>query len=105
MSEVEGWIGDATDLHEVLRSADDGITVNLVHPDAVFDTGLWSDELIAERAERYGLTPEEYRTRNLLRTEVRSADVAAVVAALVSPAFRVTTGAQIPIDGGNDRVV
>jgi rhamnose utilization protein RhaD (predicted bifunctional aldolase and dehydrogenase)/NAD(P)-dependent dehydrogenase (short-subunit alcohol dehydrogenase family) len=88
-----------------LEWADDGITVNLVHPDAVFDTGLWSDELIAERAERYGLTPEEYRTRNLLRTEVRSADVAAVVAALVSPAFRVTTGAQIPIDGGNDRVV
>jgi hypothetical protein len=28
-----------------------------------------------------------------------------VVAALCGPAFRVTTGAQIPIDGGNERVV
>lgn len=88
-----------------LEWAEDGITVNVVHPDAVFDTGLWSDEIIAERAARYGLTPEAYRRRNLLRTEVASTDVAAVVAALCGPAFRVTTGAQIPIDGGNERVV
>jgi NAD(P)-dependent dehydrogenase (short-subunit alcohol dehydrogenase family) len=88
-----------------LEWAPDGINVNVVHPDAVFDTGLWSDEIIAERAARYGLTPEEYRTRNLLGTEVRSADVAAVVAALCGRTFRVTTGAQVPIDGGNERVV
>jgi NAD(P)-dependent dehydrogenase (short-subunit alcohol dehydrogenase family) len=83
----------------------DGITVNVVHPDAVFDTGLWDDAKIAERAARYGLTPEQYRTRNVLGTEVSSADVAALVVALCGPAFARTTGAQIPVDGGNDRVI
>jgi NAD(P)-dependent dehydrogenase (short-subunit alcohol dehydrogenase family) len=88
-----------------LEWAPAGIRVNLVHPDAVFDTGLWTDQLVAERAERYGLTVEEYKRRNLLGAEVRSADVGAVVAALCGDTFRVTTGAQIPIDGGNERVV
>jgi hypothetical protein len=36
---------------------------------------------------------------------VTSADVAAVVVALAGPTFSKTTGAQIPIDGGSDRVV
>jgi rhamnose utilization protein RhaD (predicted bifunctional aldolase and dehydrogenase)/NAD(P)-dependent dehydrogenase (short-subunit alcohol dehydrogenase family) len=83
----------------------DGIRVNVVHPDAVFDTGLWSEDLIAARAARYGLTPEEYRVRNVLRSEVASSDVAAAVAALCGPSFALTTGAQIPVDGGNDRVI
>jgi rhamnose utilization protein RhaD (predicted bifunctional aldolase and dehydrogenase)/NAD(P)-dependent dehydrogenase (short-subunit alcohol dehydrogenase family) len=88
-----------------LEWAPDGIRVNLVHPDAVFDTALWTDELVAERAARYGVTVDEYKRRNLLGAEIGSADVAAVVAALCGPAFRVTTGAQIPIDGGNERVI
>lgn len=88
-----------------LEWADDGIRVNAVHPDAVFDTALWTPELIAERAERYGLTVDEYKRRNLLRTEVTSAGVARVVAELCSDTFSATTGAQIPIDGGNERVV
>ena len=33
-----------------LEWAEDGIRVNVVHPDAVFDTGLWTPELLAERA-------------------------------------------------------
>jgi hypothetical protein len=31
--------------------------------------------------------------------------VAAVIVALAGPAFSCTTGAQIPVDGGNDRVI
>ena len=31
-----------------LEWADDGIRVNIVHPDAVFDTGLWTEDLIAQ---------------------------------------------------------
>jgi rhamnose utilization protein RhaD (predicted bifunctional aldolase and dehydrogenase)/NAD(P)-dependent dehydrogenase (short-subunit alcohol dehydrogenase family) len=85
--------------------AADGIRVNAVHPDAVFDTGLWTEELLAERAERYGLTVDQYTRRNLLGTEVTSRTVAASVAALLSDDFAATTGAQVPIDGGNDRVI
>jgi len=88
-----------------LEWAEDGIRVNVVHPDAVFDTGLWSDELVAQRAESYGMTPEDYKRRNLLRTEVTSITVARAVVSLCGPAFAATTGAQIPIDGGSDRVV
>jgi len=88
-----------------LEWAGAGIRVNVVHPDAVFDTGLWTDELIAERAGRYGLTPQEYRRRNLLQIEVTSATVAGVVAELCSNRFAATTGAQIPIDGGSERVI
>lgn len=88
-----------------IELAGDGIRVNIVHPDAVFDTGLWTEATLAERAARYSLTVDEYKTRNLLRTEVRSVDVANVVGRLVSDDFRAVTGAQVPVDGGNDRVV
>jgi rhamnose utilization protein RhaD (predicted bifunctional aldolase and dehydrogenase)/NAD(P)-dependent dehydrogenase (short-subunit alcohol dehydrogenase family) len=83
----------------------DGIRVNTLHPDAVFDTGLWTDDLIAARAASYGLTPEAYRRRNVLAAEVASAHVARAVVALCGGSFARTTGAQIPVDGGNDRVV
>ncbi|MDE0375115.1 MAG: bifunctional aldolase/short-chain dehydrogenase [bacterium] len=88
-----------------LEWADDGIRVNLVHPDGVFDTGLWDEGLIAERAAAYGLSEAEYRTRNLLSAEVTSAAVARVVTELCGDVFAVTTGAQVPVDGGNERVV
>lgn len=88
-----------------LEWASDGIRVNIVNPDAVFDTGIWSDGLIAERAAHYDIDVESYKRRNLLGTEVTSAHVAAVVAELVGDRFAATTGAQIPIDGGNERVV
>lgn len=88
-----------------LEWAGDGIRVNSVHPDAVFDTALWTDELVAERAARYGLTIDEYKRRNLLGIEITSSDVAGVVAAALGPVFSCVTGAHIPIDGGNDRVI
>ena len=88
-----------------LEWAADGITLNLVHPDAVFDTGLWTDTLIEERARRYGMSVADYKRRNLLRTDITSDDVAALVVAMCGPGFAKTTGAQVPIDGGNERVV
>ena len=83
----------------------DGIRVNTLHPDAVFDTGLWTADVLAERAKRYGLTVQQYKTRNVLRAEVTSRDVAELAAELCGPLFAKTTGAQIPIDGGNERVI
>lgn len=88
-----------------LELAPEGITVNAIHPDAVFDTRLWTKEALETSARRYGLTVEEYRTRNLLGTEVRSQDVARAVAAFVDGTFSRTTGAQVPVDGGNARVI
>ncbi|WP_454083422.1 bifunctional aldolase/short-chain dehydrogenase [Georgenia sp. Marseille-Q6866] len=88
-----------------LEWAEDGIRVNLVHPDAVFDTGLWTPELLTTRAAHYGLSVEEYKRRNLLRTEVTSAAVGRLVRAMADETFACTTGAQVPIDGGNERVI
>lgn len=88
-----------------LEWASEGIRVNVVNPDAVFDTGIWNDELLATRAAHYGMDVESYKRRNLLGTAVTSAQVAVVVAELASDRFAATTGAQIPIDGGNERVV
>ena len=82
-----------------------GIRVNVLHPNAVFDTGLWTEEVLKARAESYGLSIEAYKRNNVLKTEVRSMDVGELAAELCGPAFAKTTGAQIPIDGGNDRVI
>lgn len=83
----------------------DGIRVNVVHPNAVFDTGVWTDEVLQARAAAYELTIDEYKRSNVLGTEITSKDVAEVVAELLGPRFAKTTGAQIPVDGGNDRVI
>lgn len=88
-----------------LELAQYGIRVNVVHPDAVFDTGIWSDDVIEKRAANYGLTPEQYMTKNLLKTKITSGDVAEVICTLAGSVFSKTTGAQIPIDGGNERVI
>ena len=88
-----------------LELAPAGVRVNIIHPDAVFDTELWTPEALAKSAERYHMTVDEYKTRNLMKTEIKSRDVAAMVAAMASPLFGKTTGAQIPVDGGNDRVI
>jgi rhamnose utilization protein RhaD (predicted bifunctional aldolase and dehydrogenase)/NAD(P)-dependent dehydrogenase (short-subunit alcohol dehydrogenase family) len=82
-----------------------GIRVNTLHPDAVYDTALWTDELLEARANAYGISVEDYKRKNILRTEVASADVAEAVFLLAGTRFGKTTGAQIPVDGGNDRVI
>jgi rhamnose utilization protein RhaD (predicted bifunctional aldolase and dehydrogenase)/NAD(P)-dependent dehydrogenase (short-subunit alcohol dehydrogenase family) len=88
-----------------LEWGDAGIRVNTLHPNAVFDTGLWTEEVLKARAESYGLSIEAYKRNNVLKTEVRSMDVGELAAELCGPTFAKTTGAQIPVDGGNDRVI
>lgn len=83
----------------------DGIRVNSVHPNAVFDTGIWTDEVLAARSRHYGLSVDEYKCNNLLKTEILSRDVAELVAEMCGLSFSKTTGAQVPVDGGNDRVI
>ena len=83
----------------------DGIRVNTIHPNAVFDTGVWTDEMLQGRAESYGMSVDEYRANNVLHTEVTSKNVADMVCAMAGNTFARTTGAQVPVDGGNERVI
>lgn len=88
-----------------LELAPFGIRVNMVHPDCVYDTSIWSEEVLSSRAARYGLTVDAYKTRNLLKTEITSHEVAIMVAAMAGKTFAKTIGAQVPLDGGSDRVI
>ncbi len=83
----------------------DAIRINLVHPNAVFDTGIWTPEVLAQRAAHYGMTVDDYKRNNLLHEEVSSKDVAELTAEMCGALFAKITGAQIPIDGGNERVI
>jgi NAD(P)-dependent dehydrogenase (short-subunit alcohol dehydrogenase family) len=83
----------------------DGIRVNVLHPNAVFDTGLWKDEVLQSRAQSYGLSVAQYKARNVLNVEVVSHDVAELAAELLGPLFAKCTGLQLAIDGGNERVI
>ena len=88
-----------------LEWSSDRIRVNTLHPNAVFDTGIWTEEVLTSRAKHYGLTIEEYKTNNLLKVEVTSHHVAELAAEMCGNLFACTTAAQLPIDGGNDRVI
>ncbi len=88
-----------------LEWGSDKIRVNALHPDAVFDTGIWTEEVLQARADHYGMSVEQYKTRNVLKTEVTSHDVAELSAEMCGPLFAKTTAAQLPVDGGNERVI
>ena len=83
----------------------DNIRINSLHPNAVFDTGIWTEEVLQARAKHYGLTVEQYKKTNVLKTEVTSRDVAELAAEMCGPLFAKTTAAQVPVDGGNERVI
>lgn len=83
----------------------DRIRLNTLHPNAVFDTGIWTEEVLQTRAKNYGLSVEEYKTNNILKVEITSRDVGELAAEICGPVFAKTTAAQIPIDGGNERVI
>ena len=88
-----------------LEWGDDHIRVNVVHPNAVFDTAIWTSEVLARRAAHYGMSIDDYKRNNVLHEEVTSRDVAELIAEMCGPLFAKTTGAQVPIDGGNERVI
>ncbi len=83
----------------------DGIRINTIHPNAVFDTGIWTEDVLAARAKYYGLSVEAYKKKNVLGVEVTSRDVAELAAEMCGSLFAKTTGAQVPVDGGNERVI
>jgi rhamnose utilization protein RhaD (predicted bifunctional aldolase and dehydrogenase)/NAD(P)-dependent dehydrogenase (short-subunit alcohol dehydrogenase family) len=88
-----------------LEWGQDGIRINSIHPNSVFDTGIWTDEVLTSRANHYGLSVEDYKRNNVMRVEITSQDVAAMAVAMCGPLFAKTTGAQVPLDGGNERVI
>ena len=88
-----------------LELANKKIRVNIIHPNAVFDTAIWTNEILEKRAAHYDLSAQEYKSNNLLKVEVSSADVADLVCTILGPSFSKTTGAQVAIDGGNERVI
>ncbi|MCG3147562.1 MAG: 3-phenylpropionate-dihydrodiol/cinnamic acid-dihydrodiol dehydrogenase [Verrucomicrobiae bacterium] len=83
----------------------DRIRINTLHPNMVFDTAIWTPAVLESRARHYGLTIEQYKTNNLLHIEITSRDVAELAATMCTSIFAKTTGAQVPVDGGNDRVI
>jgi rhamnose utilization protein RhaD (predicted bifunctional aldolase and dehydrogenase)/NAD(P)-dependent dehydrogenase (short-subunit alcohol dehydrogenase family) len=82
-----------------------GVRVNTLHPHAVFDTAIWTEEVLANRAKAYNMSVEEYKTNNVLKTEIKSNDVAELVCAMAGKPFAKTTGSQVAIDGGSDRII
>jgi rhamnose utilization protein RhaD (predicted bifunctional aldolase and dehydrogenase)/NAD(P)-dependent dehydrogenase (short-subunit alcohol dehydrogenase family) len=76
----------------------DGVRVNALNPDRI-RSGLLTTAMIAERAKSRGLSEEAYMAGNLLRSEVTADDVAA--AFVFAARMEKTTGAVIPVDGGN----
>jgi len=75
-----------------------GVRVNAVNADRV-QTNLFSGGLLARRAKARGLSLTEYVKGNLLGEEVLAEDVAQAFVSLALA--RKTTGAVLPVDGGN----
>ena len=82
-----------------------GIRLNTLHPNAVFDTGIWTNEVLESRASHYGMSVDEYKTNNLLGVKILSEGVSELAAEMCGKLFSKTTAAQIPVDGGNERVI
>ena len=81
-----------------LELGPEGVRCNGVNADRI-RSGLLTDEMIQARSAARGLTPEAYMAGNLLGQEVRAEDVA--LAFVFAALMRKTTGAVLPVDGGN----
>jgi rhamnose utilization protein RhaD (predicted bifunctional aldolase and dehydrogenase)/NAD(P)-dependent dehydrogenase (short-subunit alcohol dehydrogenase family) len=75
-----------------------GIRANAVNADGIRG-GLLTSAMIAQRAKAYGISELQYMSRNLLGREVTAEDVAQGFLALALA--QSTTGAFLPVDGGN----
>ncbi|MTA84932.1 MAG: SDR family oxidoreductase, partial [Actinobacteria bacterium] len=88
-----------------LEGGSAGIRANAINPDAVFDNSLlWAGGIREQRAAAHGVKPEEledfYASRNMLKVRVRTEDVAATAAFLLSDDSSRTTGSVVAVDGG-----
>jgi NAD(P)-dependent dehydrogenase (short-subunit alcohol dehydrogenase family) len=99
----------AAELHMARCLAEEGgsigVRVNSVLPDAVLEgSGIWDAGWRAARAKSYGIAPEEldeyYRSRTVLKLNVRPEDIAEAISFLAGPRASRTTGAMITVDGG-----
>ena len=90
-----------------LDFAKQGIRCNAVNPDGVVTgSGIWSDAWKEQTAKSLGIDPDQlveyYKNRSLLGVAVTPDDCAEAIAWLASDARSSrTTGAVIPVDGGN----
>src|SRR5437879_1280434 len=75
-----------------------GVRSNAVNADRV-RTNLFSGGLLTKRAKSRGVTVDQYVKGNLLGEEVFAEDVAQAFVALAQA--KKTTGAILPVDGGN----
>jgi rhamnulose-1-phosphate aldolase/alcohol dehydrogenase len=81
------------------------VRVNGVNPDGVVQgSGIFQGEWLRQRAETYGVAPEDlgkyYAGRTLLGREILPEHVAEAVLVLVGGHLSRTTGLSIPVDGG-----
>jgi NAD(P)-dependent dehydrogenase (short-subunit alcohol dehydrogenase family) len=82
-----------------------GIRVNTVLPDAVLrGSAIWSSAWREERAQAYGIAPEEleefYRKRTTLRVHIFPEDIAEAIFFYASDRSAKTTGSALTVDGG-----
>ena len=88
------------------EGGDAGIRVNTVNPDAVLQgSRIWDSSWRTERADAYGIEPDEleehYRRRTMLGVNVLPADIAQAVMHFASPSRSgKTTGNLLNVDGG-----
>jgi rhamnulose-1-phosphate aldolase/alcohol dehydrogenase len=99
----------AAELHLARCLAEEGgpkkIRVNTVCPDAVLQgSSIWSGAWRQERAEAYGIRPDQleefYRKRTILGESIVPADVAEAALYFASDRSLKTTGGVLTVDGG-----
>ncbi|MEK9971071.1 MAG: SDR family oxidoreductase, partial [Ferrovibrio sp.] len=81
-----------------LDYGDQGIRASAVNADRI-RSGLLTDEMVAKRSKARGVSEKDYMSGNLLKREVKAADVAQAFVQLALAAK--TTAAVATVDGGN----